>query len=96
MSNQIRHLDVSKHPDLLRLAEEVARSGDTVVLEKGSKQLATLAPVGLPARWQPKIPTREEIEISKSSAGSWSDVNIDEFMKYVYEGRQSSKPPVDL
>jgi hypothetical protein len=96
MVKQLRHIDVSKNPDLLRLAEEVAQTGDSVILEKDSTQLATVAPVGSAAKWRPKIPTSAEIEASKAAAGTWSDVDIDEFMKYIYEGRQSSKPPVDL
>ena len=96
MVKPIRHVDVSGNAELLRLAEEVASTGESVVLQKDSVELATLEPATPGRKWQPKRPTAADIEAFRSAAGSWSDVDVDEFMKYVYEGRQSSKPPVDL
>ena len=94
MVKQVRRIDVSKSADLRRLAEEVAASGESVILEENSLELATIVPST--AKWRPKKPTKEDIEAFRSAAGSWHDVDVDEFMKYIYEGRQSSKPPVDL
>jgi hypothetical protein len=95
MVKQLRHIDVSDEPDLKDLAEEVARSGVGLILQENGRMLATVSPVA-GSKFKPSKKTKAELEAFWSSAGSWADVDVDEFMKYVYEGRQSSKPPVDL
>jgi precorrin-6x reductase len=96
MVKQVRHIDVSTNPELMRLVEEVAQTGDNVVLSKGSRELAMLAPIASTKRLIPRVLSPAEVEVFNSSAGGWADVDVDEFMKRVYEGRQSSKPRVDL
>jgi hypothetical protein len=97
MVKQLRHVDVSDNPELMRLAEEVAQSGDSVMLTKGSKDLATISPTSPSGRrLKPRELSPVDLEAFNSSAGGWADVDVDEFMKRVYEGRQSSKPRVDL
>lgn len=41
---EIKSMDVSKIPDLLRIAEEVQSSGQTRVLERDGEELAILKP----------------------------------------------------
>jgi len=92
----VKHVDVSNNLELLSLAEEVARTGETIVLQKDSKDLATVVPTTGAPKWRPTKPTEADVTASRSTAGSWADVDVEEFMRYVYEGRRSSKPPVDL
>ena len=91
-----RHVDVSENPELRRLAEEVASSGNPVVLADGVRDLATVSPASGSNRAMILKPSKADVLASQKAAGSWVDVDVEEFMRYVYEGRQSSKPPVDL
>jgi antitoxin (DNA-binding transcriptional repressor) of toxin-antitoxin stability system len=86
------HKDVSDSPELERLAEEVASSGDTVVLTKDGHDLATIAPTSQRRPLKPRELTAEEVAISKSAAGGWADVDADELITRVYEGRHWAKP----
>jgi hypothetical protein len=96
MVEELRHVDVSDRPELRDLAEEVARSGVGLVLQENGRALATISPMTPRRKFKPTKKTKAQLEAFWSSAGGWADVDVDEFMKYVYEGRQSSKPPVDL
>ena len=94
---QIRHLDVSGNAELLKLAESVAQSGDSVVLADCERDLATIEPVApTPKRVIPRHLSPDDVEAFNSSAGGWADVDVDEFMVHVYEGRSRAKPRVDL
>lgn len=45
MAREIKPIDITNTPDVLRLAEEVARSGVPRVLRKGNQDVAELRPV---------------------------------------------------
>src|SRR5215208_539943 len=45
MARELKSIDVTDTPDVLRLAEEVARSGIPRVLRKGEQDVAELRPV---------------------------------------------------
>ena len=96
MVKELRHVDVSGNPELRRLAEEVALSGKPVVLADGGRDLATVSPAKRSSRAMIQKPSKADVKASREAAGSWVDVDVEDFMRYVYEGRQSSKPPVDL
>lgn len=50
MAHELRVIDVSDEPDVLRLAESVAASRVPVRLETRGKQLAVIQPVPVPPR----------------------------------------------
>jgi hypothetical protein len=44
MSRELQSVDITDSPDLLRLAEEVARTGEGRLLTRGEESLARLVP----------------------------------------------------
>src|SRR3954451_8529066 len=59
---ELKPVDVTSTPDVLRLAEEVARSGLPVVLKANSEDLAVMTPASKPKRrsGRAKPVTRED------------------------------------
>jgi hypothetical protein len=97
MVKELRRLDVSKIPELQRLAQEVADSGEGLVLRDNDTDLAMVAPVKTRARGRrPRERTQADVEAFRSAAGSWADVDTEELKRWIYTGRESSRPPVDL
>lgn len=98
MASEAEPIDVTKMPELLRLAEEIQRSGRPYVLRRGAEDLAMVTPVrsGRRARVRPK--SQADLEVFRSSAGSWAgNVDTDKFLRDVDESRRrSSRPPVQL
>jgi hypothetical protein len=59
MAKEMTPLDVTDTPDLLRLAEEVARTGVARVLRRDSEELAVIRPVSTSRGRSRTRPTRE-------------------------------------
>ena len=59
MARELKSIDVTDTPDVLRLAEEVARSGIPRVLRKGEQDVAELRPVSPTRRRRRGRPTSE-------------------------------------
>jgi len=100
MARELTPIDISNVPDLLRLAEEVAASGEPRVLRRASEDLAVVMPVKkrVPARRR-KVRAKTEADDAAflASAGGWADEDVDTFIKENDEQRQRSiRPPVDL
>src|SRR5687768_6853479 len=92
-------LDVSTMPDLARLAEEVAQSGRTLVLQHGDRDLAVLMPAGSHKRKHQKIRTltAEQREAFLSSAGGWVGVvDADQFKHDMEAARSDRRSPLNL
>lgn len=91
-------IDISKSPDLLRLAEEVRRSNTPRVLRADNQDVAVMMPVADTKRSKRKrVKTDADYQAFLGSAGSWADVDTEEFKHYIRERRDtSSRPPVDL
>jgi hypothetical protein len=53
MSAELQRVDVSGPPELLRLAEEIQRSGHGRVLTRGDEPLVTVQPTRHPSRRAP-------------------------------------------
>jgi len=53
MSAELQRVDVSGSPELLRLAEEIQRSGHGRVLTRGDEPLVTVQPTRHPSRRAP-------------------------------------------
>ena len=101
MAKELTPVDISNTPDLLRLAEEVRRSGQPRLLRRDSEDLAVLSPVATPTTRRPrkaKTYTEADREAFLSSAGGWKDnVDVDKFLEDNYASRdRSSRPPVEL
>jgi len=99
MARELAPIDVTSDPELLRLAEEVRHSGKSRLLRRGGEDLAVLYPVG-PA---PRRASRKEKRYSKAdddaflaAAGTWTDFDLDDFLKRNEESRTLSRPRVEL
>lgn len=76
--------------------ERVVRDEETIVVEKAEGERVVLSP-GPAKGYTPKKRTAADREAFLSSFGSWSDVDVDAFLKYIYERRDvPSRPPVEL
>lgn len=93
-------LDVTGSPDLLRLAEEVNRTGRPRVLRRDGKKLAAIVPLQAKRarRLKPRELTPQDIADFESSAGGWRDFDLDRFLADIYASRDlpSDRPPVEL
>lgn len=97
MKREVRAIDVSNLPDLLRIAEEVQRSNRAHVLMRESEELAIV----VPARTRKSGTSDARLsdhEAFLASAGSWKDlVDTDALLRDIYESRsRSSRPVVEL
>jgi len=101
MAKELRPLDISNVPELLRLVEEVRESEEPRVLRRDSEDLAILMPVKPPRRRAGK-PSAANVARSKAgilkAAGGWKEiVNAEAFKAYIRERRRTSnRPPVHL
>lgn len=82
--------------NLSEFFDRVARQNETIVIEKDGNESVVLKPA--PAEARPKRErTEADHEAFLSSAGGWSDFDVDTFLEYIYERRNSpSRPPVEL
>jgi hypothetical protein len=81
--------------NLVRIFDRVISEGESIVIEKGEGELVEVKPV-TPAKSGRRVVTKEDDEAFLSAAGGWADVDIDAFLKDIYESRKSSRPPVEL
>src|SRR5262249_8962927 len=99
MAKELTPVDVTNTPDLLRLAEEVCRSGQSRLLRRDSEDLAVVSPVAKPAKRRAervKTFTKADDDAFLAAAGSWKDFDLETFLKNNEESRQLSRPPVEL
>lgn len=75
-------VDVSMHPDLLRLTEEVLNTGRPRVLGRGGEAVAMIVPLaGAPGKHHAKRElSPEDIKAFRAAAGSWADIDVDRFL----------------
>jgi len=91
-----------KHIPFEEFADNLASIIDKVVLDEQpvfvESQSGTLieVKVAIPKSLPQRGFSKEEDEAFLSAAGSWSDVDIDEFLQEIHESRSSSRPPVDV
>jgi hypothetical protein len=81
--------------NLAHIFERVIREGEPVVIETGAGELVAIKPAAH-AKPRRRRKIKEDDEAFLSAAGGWADVDIDAFLKNVYESRQSSRPPIEL
>jgi hypothetical protein len=98
MAKELKPIDISRVPELLRIVEEVRESGEPRVLRRDNEDLAVVSPLTPKAR-RPgrRAPTTADWEAFRSSAGGWSDVDTDKLVADIYASRRRSiRPPVEL
>jgi len=96
-------IDISKNPDLLRLAEEVRRRNTSTVLRNGDEDVAVVMPVADSGkRKAPRSPFKQksqaDIDAFLASAGGWKDlVDTEQLKRDIAESRaRSGRPPIKL
>lgn len=97
MTRELQSIDISNSPDLLRLAREIQVSREGRVLRRNGEDVAILLPVRKPATKRSRKKSRESAyEAFRAAAGSWADVDIDQFLKDNARSRRiSSRPRVE-
>ncbi len=98
MAQEERVVDISSDPKLLRLAEEVHKSGRPRVLRVDGRDIAEIVPLRQARHRRIGRPkTEEDMAAFRSSFGSWKDEDTDKLIRDIYESRRiSTRPPVDL
>jgi len=96
MAKELKAIDISNVPELLRIAEEVRASNEPRILRRENEDLAILTPTKRPRR-SARAKTQADYEAFRSAAGSWKVVDADQLIADIYESRRlSSRPPVEL
>ena len=98
MPAELKSIDISDIPELVRIAEEVRDTNEPRVLRRDGEEIAVLVPVR-PARKRTtkRARTEADYEAFRSAAGSWKEVDTDKLIADIYESRRrSSRPPVEL
>lgn len=98
MAQQREILDITHNPELLRVAQEVRRSKMPRLLRAGDVDVAMIMPIADPPKRRSKrVKTEADYQAFLASAGSWADVDVDEFKRYLRERRDAGdRPPVEL
>lgn len=99
MQKELKHIDISNLPDLLRIVEEVQTTQQPRILSRDSEDMAILLPVTHKSKKRMKSErTEEDYEAFLAAAGSWKGlVDADKLIADIYESRNlSTKPPVEL
>jgi len=75
---ELEPYDLSRSPELLRLAEEVQASGKPRPLRRNGEALAVLLPFSGkgPGRLTKRTLSTEDVDDFCAAAGSWSDVDL--------------------
>ncbi len=96
MAREAAAVDISTMPDLVRLAEEVARTGTPRVLRRGDTDIAILSPAKPKHRFKGKRVTEEDIAAALATFGTWKDLDAEKFLRELDEARSDNSPPVEL
>ena len=81
-------LDIGAMPDLIAVAEEVARTGVPRLLRCAGREVALIVPT--PRRRPRHKRTAEDFEAFQAAAGSWADIDTDALVATIREDRGRS------
>lgn len=99
MAKELTPIDITTDHDLIRLAEEVRRTGKARLLRRGDEDLAVLSPAPISAKY-PGAGTKttpEDDAAFLASAGSWKGlVDADSLKRTIRDERSDDRPPVRL
>ncbi len=98
MVRELKSIDVSNSPELIRVAEEVRDSREPCVLRRDSEDLAILIPAGSVSKTRRRrVNSRAAYEAFRAAAGGWKDVDTDRLIADIYaDRRRSDRPPVTI
>ncbi|MFN0071523.1 MAG: hypothetical protein ACKVVP_08565 [Chloroflexota bacterium] len=98
MAKELPPIDITTDHDLLRLAEEVRRTGEARLLRRGDDDVAVLSPApGSTTQGASSRSPSASPDAFLSSFGSWADiVDADELKRTIREARSDRRPPVEL
>jgi hypothetical protein len=86
-------IDISKKPELLRLAEEVKTSGKPRLLKNHRETVAVLMPADT-LRQGTDTRKQTAYEAIKATVGSSKDIDTDALLAHIYRAREEgSRPP---
>ena len=97
MAREMRAIDISGVPDMVRIAEEVRMSGRPRILRRNGEDMAMVIPLAHGRKRRTRHSrTQADYEAFLSSAGGWKDlVDGDKLLADIYESRElSTKPPI--
>ncbi|MBI2906835.1 MAG: hypothetical protein HYX92_04165 [Chloroflexi bacterium] len=90
MARELKTIDISNVPELLRIVEEVRATNEPRVLRRDSEELAVLTPSPKRRRRTVRAKTKADYEAFRTAAGSWKDVDTDKLVAEIYESRRRS------
>lgn len=97
MAKETLPLDITNTPELVRLAEEVARTGTARLLRRDRKDLAVLSPVPTPiARRRGRAKSEADLAAFRAAAGAWSDLDLERFLADIDASRRVVRPPAEI
>lgn len=99
MAKEMRPIDISSVPDLVRIAEEVRTTGRPRILRRNGEDMAMVIPIAHGRKRRAKrTRTEADYEAFLSAAGGWKGlVDADKLLADIYESRElSTKPPIEL
>ena len=93
MAKDLASIDISKSPDMLRIAEEVRTTNIPRVLRRNDEDIAIVMPIHPPRRARHRDPHQALL----SAAGGWRNLIDPETLKRELKAsRGSDRPSVDL
>ncbi|HLH62612.1 MAG TPA: hypothetical protein VKV20_13090 [Ktedonobacteraceae bacterium] len=99
MQEEIKHIDISRLPELIRIVDEMLASKEPRILSRDDEDVAVLMPVAsAPEHPIEEQKSKADYEAFLASAGSWKGlIDPDKLIADIYESRRlSTKPPVEL
>jgi len=99
MAKEMRSIDISGVPDLVKIAEEVRMTGKPRILRRNGEEMAMVIPISLTRRHKAtQNRTKSDYDAFLSAAGGWKGlVDADKLIEDIYESRAlSTKPPLEL
>ncbi|MGH2494486.1 MAG: hypothetical protein ACRDIV_07260 [Ktedonobacteraceae bacterium] len=99
MAKEMRSIDISGVPDMVRIAEEVRTSGRPRILRRNGEDMAMVIPIAHGHKSKSKrTRTKADYDAFLSAAGGWKGlVDADKLLADIYESRElSTKPPIEL
>ncbi len=94
MKKELKAIEISNMPEVLRIVNEVRKTRTPRVLSRRKKPLAILRPI---EKKRKRTKSKDDYEAFLASAGGWADVDTDKLIEDIYESRRiSSRPPVKL
>jgi antitoxin (DNA-binding transcriptional repressor) of toxin-antitoxin stability system len=95
MAAESKYVNLEDKPDLVAVARDVEKSGESVVLREAGHQVAVISPLA-PSE-KSNLTALERRERIMAHAGSLKGLIDEDVIEEIYRGRTiSSRPPVDL